>query len=242
MESRNEIPIGKENLRRVTSAFKNKLTTEFEEPLATILEQHKDGLKPLTGYYVSAKKGKKQLSKKIAKDATSKLLEVFAADFIHKTINSPFLDETLKIVDESIETKGNNLTINLPESKNALSDHGMGFGIDSKGNPKFNLDIHNFKENYFVKFIIRGIPPKSFSQKMIFKIKFDGGFYDTIILNVLRNNRSLQLGELGGELLVYVIKLPFIKQEFELPMYDNFTAIPLPDVNIPITNLPIKLA
>ena len=212
---KNEIPIDKENLRKATDAFTNKLTTEFEEPLTNILQQHKDGLRPLTGYYISARKGKNHLSKKIAKDSIKKFVEVFAADFIQDTINSPILDKTLSTLDEK----------------------GIGFGIDRKGKPKFNLDIHNFGKQYFVKFVIKkGIPPMPIYEKMIFETSFSGGFYDMQIIDALSNYRRLNLGDLGGDLMVSVIKLPFIKHEINQRMYDKYTSIELKDITMAIPN------
>lgn len=52
MESRNEIFIDKDNLCNAITAFKNKLSTALEDPLASILELHKDGIKPLTDVIV----------------------------------------------------------------------------------------------------------------------------------------------------------------------------------------------
>ena len=220
MESRNEIPIDQENLRKVTSAFKNKFSNEFEEPLTNILEQHKDSLRPLTGYYISAKKGKNQLSKKIAKDATRKFIEVFAADFIVEMINSPTLNKTLKTMD----------------------DRGVGLGVDRKGNPKFNLDVKSFWKQYFVKFVIKkGIPPKSFFEKIIFETSFSGGFYDMQLINALWKNRALNLGDLGGDFLISIVKLPFIHDyEINQRMYDKYASIELKDMTVAIPKVILK--
>lgn len=214
MESRNEIPIDAEILQKVTHAFKNKFTTEFEEALTTILEQHRDSLRPLTGYYISAKKGKKQLSNKIAKDAINKFIEVFAVDFIVDMINSPLLNQTLKTLDES--------------------GIGIGLGVDSKGNPKFDLDVNGFWKQYFVKFVVKkGIPPKTFYEKMIFETSVSGGFYDMHLIDTLWNNRSLNLGDLGGDFLISVVKLPFIHDyEINQRMYDKYAGIELKNLTV----------
>ena len=219
MESRSEIPIDKENLRRATSAFKNKLSNEFVGPLATILDQHKDGLRPLTGYYISAQKGRKNLSQKIAKDVTKKFVEVFAMDFVQDSINSPLLDKTL----------------------NTMEERGIGLGVDRRGNPKFNLDIQNFYKQYFVKFVIKkGIPPIPVFEKIIFETSFSGGLYDMQIIDALTRNRSLNLGDLGGDLMVSVIKLPFVKYEINQRMYDKYTSIPLKEMTVSIPNLAVN--
>lgn len=219
MESRNEIPIDQGNLNKIISAFKKTFTDEFEEPLTTIIEQHKDGLRPLTGYYISAKKGKNQLSKKIAKDVISKFLEVFAADFIRQTINSTALNETLDTIEEN----------------------GISLGVERKLKPKFNFDTEFLGKQYHVKFLIKkGTSSTKIEEKIIFGTSFSGGFYDMQLLDVLWNKRSLNLGDLGGDFLISVDKLPFIRHEINQRMYDKYKSINLSDVIMPIPELIIK--
>jgi ribosomal protein S17E len=212
--SKNEVIIDEENLQKVTDAFKNKLTTDFEEPLTTVLEQHKDGIRPLTGYYISAKKGKNQVSKKIAKEVVKKFIEVFAVDFISSVINSAELTNTLETVEEHV-------------------------GVDGKGKPKFNQDFAYVGKEYFVKFIIKkGFPPKSFYEKIIFETSFSGGFYDMQLIKTLSQKRFLNLGDLGGDFLISVVKLPFMRNyKINQRMYDKYTSIKLNDLTLEIPKL-----
>ena len=193
MESRNDISIGKDNLRKATEAFKNKLSTELQDPLQTIFDQHKSGLKPLTGYYISAKKGKKELSKKIAMDVTIKFIEIFVANFMKQTISSPEITNAITNldIDNTLDRRSHGTNFYLPESISPFSEYGISLGIDSKGNPRIDLQIKGYEEEYFVKFVVNKQFQKDLIEaKIIFKVIFSGGFFDMLIKNALSEKRS----------------------------------------------------
>lgn len=246
MESRNEIHIDSENLRKVTTAFKDKLSAELVDPLNTVLEQHKDGLKPLTGYYLSAKKGdKKQLFKKIAMDVVARLLEVFVANYMETMIESKDLQNALSDIDESIDDRHDGTNFYLPESLNPLTGHktgitdltyGLNIGIDSKGNPRIDFTAYYVKE-FFVKFVIKQGVSTPIQKKIKFRAEFGGGFYDMLIKNAASSNRSLTLGELGGELIIYLSELPFTDFKINQRLFDKYIGVPLDDIILPIPRL-----
>ena len=60
------------------------------------------------------------------------------------------------------------------------------------------------------------------------------------IIDALTRNRSLSLGDLGGDLMVSVIKLPFVKYEINQRMYDKYTSIPLKEMTVSIPNLAVN--
>ena len=198
---RRKIKFDDKTFEEIPFSFNEKYGEQFQKSLTKIFEQHKEGLQPLTNYYIAAKKGGRNLTKKIAKDVIQKFFFIFAPDLLQDTV------------------------------------HTIGVNTNEEGfKPRFNQALDLFEKKYFVKFKIKkGIPPALVEEKIIFSTSFSGGFFDMQVENFKSIENSLNLGELGGDLFVSVVKLPFIPYEIHQSLFDKLISIPLSKYSLPIS-------